>query len=79
MLVGRSRSTVFSLCDAGTGRIISEAGPSVFVDALLDLGLIGDDCQSELPITVIPAHGIPLSLEASIAEIQALGVELACG
>ncbi|MEL6177965.1 MAG: hypothetical protein AAFS10_03385 [Myxococcota bacterium] len=40
--------------------------------------MIGEDCTADVPTTIVPAHGLPQSLEESIAELTGLGVDVGC-
>ena len=66
------------LYNGGFGFTVALPGPSVFFEGLRTTGLIDADCNSELPMTVVSIHGVPLSLADALAEVDALGIDVGC-
>ncbi|MFT5682275.1 MAG: glyoxylase-like metal-dependent hydrolase (beta-lactamase superfamily II) [Myxococcota bacterium] len=66
------------LYSAGYGFSVVVGGPEAFMAGLRDFDIIDADCESPVPLTVIPAHGLVQSLEDSIAELDALGLDIGC-
>lgn len=62
----------------GFGFTLVIDGPQSLFDALRDLNIIDQDCNSELPLTIVPAHGIPSSLQDSLTELAGLGIDVGC-
>ena len=69
---------VADLYNAGFGATLTLGGPESFFGALRDLAIIDEDCQSAVPLSFVPAHGMPQSLEASIVELNGQGVDIGC-
>ncbi len=46
--------------------------------ALRDIGIIDASCASAVPLTVIPAHGVPQSIQESITELTGMGIDVGC-
>ena len=42
------------------------------------LEIIDESCNSALPLTIVPAHGVPTTLEDSLAELAGIGVDVGC-
>ncbi len=66
------------LYNGGFGFTVALPGPSVFFEALRTTGLIDASCNSELPMTIVSIHGVPLSLADALAEVDALGIDVGC-
>ena len=66
------------LYNAGFGGTLVLGGPESFFAALRDLSIIDESCSSTLPLTIVPAHGVPQTLEDSLTELGALGVDVGC-
>ena len=66
------------LYNAGFGGTIVLEGPASLFDALRDFDIIDASCASALPLTIMPAHGVPQSLADSIAELAEQGQEIGC-
>lgn len=64
--------------NAGVGFSVVLGGPESFIAALKELDVIDDSCASEVPLTIIPAHGVPQTIEASVTEINGLGLDIGC-
>jgi glyoxylase-like metal-dependent hydrolase (beta-lactamase superfamily II) len=64
--------------NAGTGFNILEGGPQALFDTMRDIGLIDARCESSYPLTIVPAHGVPTTLEDAIAELNKLGFDVFC-
>ncbi len=69
---------VADLYNAGVGFSPVLGGPESFFAAMRDLEIIDQDCVSELPLTIIPSHGLAQSLEDSITELDGLEVDIGC-
>jgi len=66
------------LYNAGFGFTVVTSGPSAFFDNMRALGIIDANCASGIPLTIIPAHGVPLSLADAISEINGTGTDISC-
>ena len=66
------------LYNAGFGGTIVVGGPEAFFAALRDLDIIDQSCSSALPLTIVPAHGVPQTLQDSLAELEGRGVDVGC-
>jgi glyoxylase-like metal-dependent hydrolase (beta-lactamase superfamily II) len=66
------------LYNAGFGFTLVIGGQAALFDAMRDLGIIDGECNSALPLTIVPAHGFPTTLEASLAELADIGVNVGC-
>jgi len=64
------------LYNGGFGFTVALPGPSIFFEGLRSTGLIDAECNSELPMTIVSIHGVPLSLEEAIAEVEGLGIDV---
>jgi glyoxylase-like metal-dependent hydrolase (beta-lactamase superfamily II) len=64
--------------NTGTGFTLALPGPQVFFADLRALGYLDDACASSVPMTIVPAHGSSQSLEASLAEMDRLGIDVGC-
>lgn len=64
--------------NAGFGFSLVINGPESFFDALRDLDIIDQNCNSALPLTIVPAHGFPQTLQASLDELVGLGIDVGC-
>jgi glyoxylase-like metal-dependent hydrolase (beta-lactamase superfamily II) len=62
------------LYNGGVGFTLALPGPSILFEALRTIGLIGANCDSELPMTIVSTHGVPLSLSDALAEVGASNV-----
>ncbi len=69
---------VSDLYNAGFGFTVVKGGPEAFFKNLRALNIIDQQCQSELPLTIVPAHGIALSLADAIAELAKADIDIAC-
>ena len=66
------------LYNAGFGFTLVLGGPEALFEALRDLDIIDPSCDSALPLTIIPVHGIPQTLAASLAELDNAGIDVGC-
>ena len=66
------------LYNGGFGFTVALPGPSIFFEALRTTGLIDASCNSELPMTIVSIHGVPLSLADALAEVDSLGIDVGC-
>lgn len=66
------------LYNAGFGFTLVIGGPESLFAILRDLEILDASCASAMPLTIIPAHGTPLSLADSLAELAGLGVDVSC-
>lgn len=64
--------------NGGFGGTVALDGPPGFFDVLRDLSILTADCTSEMPLVIVSAHGTPLTLEESLAELASLGVDVGC-
>lgn len=64
--------------NATTGFTLALPGPQVLFDDLRSLGYLDGACASPVPMTIVPAHGAPQSLEESLAELTMLGIDVGC-
>jgi glyoxylase-like metal-dependent hydrolase (beta-lactamase superfamily II) len=64
--------------NAGTGFVLLPGGPQALFDSMRDIGLIDARCESSYPLTIVPAHGVPSTLEAVIAELDKIGEDVGC-
>ncbi len=69
---------VSDLYNAGFGFTVVKGGPETFFENMRSLGIIDQQCVSDLPLTIVPAHGVALSLADSIAELAKAGVDISC-
>jgi glyoxylase-like metal-dependent hydrolase (beta-lactamase superfamily II) len=70
---------VADLYNAGIGiGSVLPTGPASLFDAMRDIGLIDSRCESSYPLTIVPAHGVPTTLEDAIAELDKLGLDVGC-
>ncbi len=70
---------VSDLYNAGFGFTVVAGGPQAFFDIMRDKGIIDAGCASAVPLTIVPAHGLPQSLGDSLAELAGLGIDVGCG
>lgn len=66
------------LYNAGFGFTVVVDGPVALMGGLRDLGIIDASCESAVPLSIIPTHGMVLTLEDSIVELQGLGYDIGC-
>lgn len=66
------------LYNAAFGTTLVLGGPESFFAALRDLDIIDANCESQLPLTIVPTHGAPQSLQDSLGELANLGVDVGC-
>ncbi len=66
------------LYNAGAGFTAVIGGPEELFSALRDLGIVDQACISDVPLTIVPAHGVAQSLEDSLAELAGQGVDVGC-
>lgn len=66
------------LYNAGFGFTMSFDGPQAFFAAMKKHGLIDELCSSEKPLTIIPSHGRPTSLDGALAELASLNLDVGC-
>jgi hypothetical protein len=64
--------------NAGTGFVLFPGGPQALFDSMRDIGLIDARCESSYPLTIVPAHRVPSTLEVVIAELDKLGEDVGC-
>ena len=69
---------VSDLYNAGFGFTVVKGGPQAFFKNLRALNIIDQQCQSELPLTIVPAHGVALSLADAMAELARADIDIAC-
>ena len=69
---------VSDLYNAGFGFTVVKGGPETFFRNMRSLGIIGQQCDSDLPLTIVPAHGVALSLADAIAELAKAKVDISC-
>jgi len=53
-------------------------GPEAFFANLRSLSLIDSQCAASVPTTIVPGHGTPQSLEASIEELKRQEIDIGC-
>ena len=66
------------LYNAGFGLTLVLGGPESLFTSLRELGIIDASCSSAVPLTIIPAHGAPVSLEDSLTELLGEGIDVGC-
>ena len=66
------------LYNAGAGFTVVVDGPAMFFDIMRSHGIINDDCTSDLPLTIVPVHGVTLTLEEALAELASLDTSVGC-
>jgi len=66
------------LYNAGFGFTMSFDGPQAFFAAMKKHGLINDACVSDKPLTIVPSHGRPTTLEDALVELASLGHDVGC-
>lgn len=66
------------LYNAGLGLTAVLGGPESLFENLRGLGIINVDCSSNVPLTIIPSHGIPQTLEDSLAELAGQDIDVGC-
>lgn len=66
------------LYNAGAGFTAIIGGPEALFSALRDLGIVNQACESDVPLTIVPSHGVAQSLEDSLAELEGQGEETGC-
>ena len=69
---------ISDLYNAGFGMTLVLGGPEAFYANMRALSLIDGECVAPVPTTIVPSHGVPLSLEDSIAELASLGIDIGC-
>ena len=69
---------VSDLYNAGFGFTVVKGGPAAFFDNLRALRIIDQQCESDLLLTIVPAHGVAVSLADAIAELAKAGVDISC-
>ncbi len=69
---------VSDLYNAGFGFTVVQGGPEAFFNNMRALNIIDDECESTVPLTIIPAHGVPTTLEGAIAELSGVGINVGC-
>ena len=69
---------VSDLYNAGYGFTVVTGGPDAFFAIMRSLGIIDQECKSEIPLTIVPAHGVALALTDAIAELAEAGIDIAC-
>ncbi|MEM6995195.1 MAG: MBL fold metallo-hydrolase, partial [Myxococcota bacterium] len=69
---------VSDLYNGGFGFTVVLGGPPSFFDVMRDKGIIDASCVSAVPLTIVPAHGIPQTLGESLAELAGLGIDVGC-
>ncbi len=75
---GQTFVYIADLYNAGFGLTLVIGGPESAFAQLRSIGVIDADCQSDTALTIVPAHGVPLSLEDSLAELAGLGIDVGC-
>ena len=66
------------LYNAGSGFTLVVGGPEAFFAILKDLELIDEACAAPVPLTIVPAHGVPVTVSDAIAELNGLGNNIGC-
>jgi Metallo-beta-lactamase superfamily len=66
------------LYNAGWGLTVALDGPPALFDAMRYHGIISEDCTSDVPLTIVPVHGVPLTLEEALAELESLEIDVGC-
>lgn len=66
------------LYNAALGLTMVLSGPESFFASLRDRDIIDASCSSPVPVTIIPTHGRPLSLEDSLTELADQGIDVGC-
>ena len=66
------------LYNAGFGFTLVIGGQASLFAVMRTLGIIDESCNSVLPLTIVPAHGFPTTLEDSLTELAGIGVDVGC-
>lgn len=66
------------LYNAGFGVTLVLGGPESFFAGLRDLGILDTNCDSTVPLTIIPVHGAPHSLADSLTELNSQSIDVGC-
>lgn len=66
------------LYNAGGGLNLVLGGPATLYKHLRDLGILDSACRSDMPLTIVPCHGSPISLLEAQLELLALGIDVGC-
>ena len=69
---------VSDLYNAGFGFTVVKGGPETFFRNMRSLGIIDQQCESDMPLTIVPAHGVALTLAGAIAELAESGIDISC-
>ena len=69
---------VSDLYNAGFGFTVVQGGPEAFFDNMRALNIIDNACESTVPLTIIPAHGVPTTLEDAITELLNSNINIGC-
>lgn len=69
---------VADLYNGGFGITLVIGGPQALFEFMRLKGLISEDCKSDVPLTIIPTHGLAQTLEESLAELESLGLDVGC-
>ncbi|CAB9509915.1 Metallo-beta-lactamase superfamily [Seminavis robusta] len=66
------------LYNGGFGGTITLNGPQHLFDAMRDHSILTANCTSDVPLTIVSTHGIPITLEEALAELASLDVDVGC-
>jgi Metallo-beta-lactamase superfamily len=66
------------LYNAGLGLTVALDGPPALFNAMRYHEIISSDCTSDVPLTIVPVRGVPLTLEESLAELASLEIDVGC-
>ena len=69
---------VSDLYNAGFGFTVVQGGPEDFFENMRLFNIIDDNCESAMPLTIIPAHGVPTTLEEAITELTNANIDIGC-
>ncbi len=66
------------LYNAGVGLTAVLGGPESLFANLRTLEVIDADCASEVPLMIIPSHGVPQTLQDSLTELAGQSIDVGC-
>lgn len=66
------------LYNAGAGLNLVIGGPAALYKHLREFGILDSACMSDIPLTIVPCHGSPMSLLEARLELLSLGIEIGC-
>ena len=64
--------------NGGFGFTVVVGGPEALFDAMRDIGFLKDGCTTDIPTNIISGHGLVLTIEEAVAELQGVGVDVGC-